>query len=75
MRVFKWHKGGRFESEMFDPEKQEAVIRGSICTREKAAGFRNKEDGTFTEIMLIRSYKDIERFKEKYGIDTIKTEY
>ena len=56
-------------------EKQYAVIRCSICTGEKAAGFKNKADGRFTEVMLIRSLRDEERFKEMYHLDTVKTEY
>lgn len=59
----------------FDPETQYAVIRSSICTGEKIAGFKNKSDGHFTEVMLIRSPEDAERFKEMYGLDRIKTEY
>ena len=59
----------------FDPETQTAVIRSSICTGEKVAGFKNKKDGHFTEVMLIRSPEDEKRFKEIYGIETVKTEY
>ena len=59
----------------FDPDKQYAVIRSSICTGEKVAGFKSKADGHFTEVMLIRSYADELWFKETYGIDIIKTEY
>lgn len=65
----------RFSVEAFDPNKQIAVIRSSICTGEKVAGFKNKQDGSFTEVMLIRSPKDVEDFKETYHVDTIKTEY
>lgn len=59
----------------YDPDRQYAMIRSSICTGEKVAGFKNKEDGHFTEVMLIRSYEDELRFKEIYGIEEIKTEY
>ena len=59
----------------FDPDKQYAIIRSSICTGEKVAGFKNKEDGHFTEVMLIRSYEDELRFKEIYNLGTVKTEY
>jgi hypothetical protein len=59
----------------FDPDKQYAIIRSSICTGEKVAGFKNKEDGHFTEVILIRSYEDELRFKELYNLETIKTEY
>ena len=67
--------GGGFETEEFSPETHYAVIRSSICTGEKTAGFRDKKTGSFTEIMLIRSTSDIEEFKRKYKVETIKTEY
>lgn len=59
----------------FDPDKQIAVIKCSICTGEQVAGFKSKEDGHFTEVMLIRGAKDIEVFKEIYSITEIKKEY
>ena len=59
----------------FDREKQYAVIRSSICTGEKVAGFKDKKDGHFTEVMLIRSQKDLEEFKRKYKVDSVKVEY
>lgn len=68
-------RASRFEAEPFDPETQYAVIRGSICTGEKVAGFKNKTDGRFTEVMLIRSKEDERRFKEIYHIDSLDTEY
>ena len=59
----------------FDPETQYAVIRSSIFTGEKVAGFKNKTDGHFTEVMLIRSPADEKEFKETYGVESLKTEY
>ena len=59
----------------FDPETQEAVIRSSICTGEKVAGFKGKTDGHFTEVMVIRTLKDEERFREIYGLEKVKKEY
>ena len=59
----------------FDSETQYAVIRSSICTGEKVAGFKNKTDGHFTEVMLIRSPADEKEFKETYNIEEIKIEY
>lgn len=59
----------------FDPETQYAVIRSSICTGEKVAGFKDKKGGHFTEVMVIRSADDERRFKEIYGLDSVKTEY
>ena len=59
----------------FDSDKQIAVIKCSICTGEQVAGFKSKEDGHFTEVMLIRDAKDLEKFKETYKISEIKKEY
>jgi hypothetical protein len=59
----------------FDSDKQIAVIKCSICTGEQVAGFKSKEDGHFTEVMLIRDAKDLEKFKETYKISDIKKEY
>ena len=59
----------------FNPETQYAVIRSSICTGEKVAGFKNKTDSHFTEVMLILSPVDEKEFKETYGVETVKTEY
>ncbi len=72
--VFK-NQGGRFGGSEYDPETQYPAIRASICTGEKVAGFRDKKSGSFTEVMLIRSQKDIETFKERYHVDDLPTEY
>ena len=64
-----------FDVTPFDPETQYAVVRSSICTGEKDAGFKSRADGHFTEIMLIRSPDDLRRFKERYGVESVKTEY
>lgn len=69
------YDSGRFDTAPYDPETQYPVIRSSVCTGEKVAGFRNKKDGHFTEVMLIRSKKDEREFKEKYNVDVLKTEY
>ena len=70
------HSSGSITADVpFDPEKQEPVIRSSICTGEKVAGFKNKEDGHFTEVMVLRTPKDEERFREMCGVENIKTEY
>lgn len=65
----------RYTVQPFPPETYAPVIRSSICTGEKVAGFRDKRDGHFTEVMLIRSQQDIDSFKKRYGVDDIKTEY
>ena len=59
----------------FDPETQIPIIRASICTGERVAGFKNRSDGHFTEVMLIRTAADERTFMETYGIDSLNTEY
>jgi hypothetical protein len=59
----------------YDPDKQYPVVRSSICTGEKVAGFKDRESGHFTDVMLISSDADLERFKQLYGIEDIRTEY
>ena len=69
------HKDNADGGAKFDPETQYAVIRSSICTGEKVAGFKDKKGGHFTEVMVIRSAEDERRFKEIYGLDSVRTEY
>lgn len=59
----------------FDRENQRAVIHASICTGETVAGFKNIRDGHFTEVMVIKTPEDLERFKRIYGITEIRKEY
>lgn len=59
----------------FDPETQYAVIRSSICTGEKVAGFKDKNGTRFVDVMVIRNQGDAERFKKLYGLDSVKIEY
>lgn len=59
----------------FDPNKQCAVIRCSVCTGEKVAGFKNLEDGSITEVMLIKNAEDLNRFKKIYHLEEVKKEY
>lgn len=63
--------------ETYDKENQKPIIRSSICTGEKVAGFKDIHTGKFTEVMLIKSDKDMKAFLEKYGIllDEVKTEW
>ncbi len=77
MRIpkFPHHGKNRKDDIRFDPETQYAVIRSSICTGEKVAGFKNKKDGHFVEVMVIRSPADERVFKETYGLDNVRTEY
>ena len=55
-----WKKQKKAPAEAYDRDALEPVIRSSICTGEKVAGFR--------EVALIRTPADLEAFKRKYGI-------
>lgn len=59
----------------YDPKTQLPVIRSSICTGEKAAGFKSLSGGRFTEVMLIRTPEDERRFREIYRLNEIRKEY
>lgn len=59
----------------YNPETQYPVIRASICTGEKVAGFKEKNGSHFTEVMVIRTPDDLEKFKTAYGVEQVKTEY
>lgn len=45
------------------------IIRSSICTGEKVAGFKNEESGQFTEVMLIRTEADYQEFLHAYRVN------
>lgn len=61
-------------SEKYDKEKQKPVIRVSICTGEKVAGFVDIKSGKFTDVMLIKTDKDMREFCKDYGVDSEKIE-
>ncbi len=65
------------KKEPYDKEHLRPVIRSSICTGEKVAGFKDLESGKFMEVMLIRDKKDMDVFLEKYdvSVEEIKTEW
>ena len=70
-----FHK--KVQKETYDRENQKPVIRSSICTGEKVAGFKDIQTDKFTEVMLIRDNRDMDLFLEKYDISVaeIKTEW
>ncbi len=65
------------EVRTYDPAVQRPVIRASICTGERTAGFRHLQTGKFTEVMLVRSEEDLREFRRLYGLGDgeIPTEY
>lgn len=52
----------------WDRASRKPVIRSSICTGEKVAGFRDLATNKFEDIMLIRDQKDLDAFMRQYGI-------
>ncbi|MCI5870343.1 MAG: aspartate dehydrogenase [Dorea sp.] len=61
----------------FDRKNLRPVIRPSICTGEKVAGFKDIHTGKFNDVMLIRNNRDMEEFLESYDIKEgeVSTEY
>lgn len=67
--------GTRKPEKTYDKENQEPVLRCSICTGEKTAGFRDLKSGKFTEVTLIRTDEELLGFMEEYGLETIRKIY
>lgn len=59
----------------YDKENLHPVIRSSICTGERVAGFKDIRTGKFKDIMLIRNDRDLKSFMDMYGISEIEKEY
>ena len=59
----------------YDPEKQRAVLKCSICNGEQVAGFKDKQTGRFTEVMLINYGQDLDAFMEMYDLSAVTKEY
>ena len=59
----------------FNKDRQRAVIKCSICNGEQVAGFKDKETGNFTEVMLVRNAKDLNQFMEMYELSDVTKEY
>lgn len=53
----------------YDKGKMKPVLHCSICNGEQIAGFQEFATGKFQEVMLIRDSRDLERFREEYGIE------
>lgn len=64
------HEVLEYDKELFIP-----ILKCSICTGEKVAGFKDRKTGKFKEIMLIRNDSDLEFFMKLYGLDSVDKEY
>lgn len=59
----------------YDKDSLKPILRCSICTGERVAGFKNIHTGKFEDIMLIKEDRDLKRFMEMYGIESMEKEY
>jgi len=59
----------------YNPSKQRAILKCSICNGEQVAGFKDMQTGHFTEVCLIRNGTELDEFMERYGLSTITKEY
>lgn len=60
--------GKKQQIEPYDKNSQKPVIRASICTGEKVAGFKEIHTGKFHDIMVIRNDSDLQAFMQKYDV-------
>lgn len=69
--------GKKIKKESFDRANERPVIRSSICTGEKVAGFKDVNTGKFRDVMMIADQKDMDLFLNKFDIspEEIKTEW
>lgn len=74
--VMLFRKKTKQETVSYDRENEKPVLKCSICNGEQVAGFKNIQNGCFHEVMFIRNEKDLQDFKERYGIaEEIAKEY
>lgn len=59
----------------FDGENYKPVLKCSICTGERVAGFKDIHSGKFEEVMLIRNERELETFMQLYDVKDIIKEY
>lgn len=58
----------KLQTHAYDKAAQKPVIRSSICTGEKVAGFQDLATGRFVDVMLIRTPEDLREFCRLYGV-------
>lgn len=63
-----FRKGKKKEKIAYDKTGKYPVIRASICTGEKVAGFKNEKTGKFEELMVLRNENDKALFMHTYDV-------
>ena len=59
----------------YDPNRDKAVLKCSICNGEQVAGFKDTQSGHFFEVTLIRNGQDLDSFMEMYNLSSVTKEY
>lgn len=59
----------------YDKENQKPILKCSICNGEQVAGFKDCRTGKFHEVMFVRNEKDLQTFKEMYGLEEVVKKY
>ena len=59
----------------YDSVNQKPILKCSICNGEQVAGFKDNRTGKFHEVMFVRDEKDLQTFKEMYGLSEVAKEY
>ena len=59
----------------YDSQTEKPVLKCSICNGEQVAGFKDLRTGKFHEVMFVRNEKDLQAFKEMYGLSDVAKEY
>ena len=63
------------EKREYDKVNAKPVLKCSICNGEQVAGFKDQRTGKFHEVMFVRDEKDLQAFKEMYGLSDVAKEY
>ncbi len=68
---------GKKKTVTFDKTGKIPVIRSSVCTGEKTAGFKDIGTGKFFDLMLIKTGDDLSEFMRLYDVkpDEIRKEW
>ena len=73
--MFGRKKDRKSEKKEYDPAVCRPVLRCSICTGEKVAGFKDLRTGKFEEAELIRDDRELQDFLDRYGLEDIDKIY
>lgn len=65
----------KVEKKDYDREYLRPVLKCSICNGEQVAGFKDIRTGKFQEVRMIRDARDLEEFKDMYGVTEVPKEY